>query len=85
MVPDSSEICARSSRILSGSGSLFTPGQPHQRLPLFDVEHEVGLSAHQPLRGRGAVDVGRGSHHRHQLSAGFFCLPRKFNLADRIS
>jgi hypothetical protein len=48
MVPESSAICAGSSR-----------GRPHEPLPLFDIEHEIGLSAHQLLRGRGAVEVGR--------------------------
>src|SRR5690349_11130283 len=58
MVPESSAICARSSRILSGSGSLFTRSRPHQPLPLLDIEHQIGLSANQTLRGRGAVEVG---------------------------
>jgi hypothetical protein len=48
MVPESSAICAGSSR-----------GRPHEPFPLFDIEHEIGLSAHQLLRGRGAVEVGR--------------------------
>jgi hypothetical protein len=34
-------------------------GRPYQPLPFFDIEHEIGLRAHQPLRGRGAVEVGR--------------------------
>jgi hypothetical protein len=45
---------------MSGSGSSFTRGRPHQSLPLFDKEHEISLSAYQPLRGRGAVDDFEG-------------------------
>jgi len=44
---------------MSGSGSSFTRDQPHQPLTFFDIEYEIGLRAHQPLRGRGAVEVGR--------------------------
>jgi hypothetical protein len=58
MVPESSAICLRSSRMLRGSGSSYTRGWLHEPLPLFDIKHKISLCPHQPLRRGGAVEVG---------------------------
>jgi hypothetical protein len=34
-------------------------GPASSAAPFFDIEYEIGLRAHQPLRSRGAVEVGR--------------------------
>src|SRR5262249_47899153 len=59
MVPDSSAICLRSSRILSGSGSSCTRSWRHQPLPLFNKENKVGLCPYQPLRRGRAIEISR--------------------------
>src|ERR1700758_291542 len=59
MVPESSPICARNSKILSGRGSSLTRGRRHEPLPLFNVENEIGLRAHQTLGRRCTVEISR--------------------------
>jgi hypothetical protein len=59
MVFESSAICARSVRILSGSGSSSRATGCHQPLPLVDVENEIGPRPRQPLRRRSAVEISR--------------------------
>jgi len=57
--PDSSAICLRSSRILSGSGSSSTRNWPHEPLPLLDEENKVGVRAYQALRHGCALEISR--------------------------
>jgi hypothetical protein len=38
---------------------IIHAGPASSAAPFFDIEYEIGLRAHQPLRGRGAVEVGR--------------------------
>ena len=59
MVPDSSAICLRSSRIVSGSGSSSTRNWPHEPLPLFNEQNKVGLRAYQALRHGCAIEISR--------------------------
>ena len=59
MVPDSSAICLRSSRIVSGSGSSSTRNWPHEPLPLFNEENKVGLRTYQALRHGCAIEISR--------------------------
>src|SRR6516162_8970578 len=59
MVPDSSAICLRSSRIVSGSGSSSTRNWRHEPLPLFNEENKVGLRPYQALRRGGAIEISR--------------------------
>src|SRR5579872_2830998 len=57
MVRESSAICARSSRILSGSGSSLMRSRRDQPLPPLDEENKISLRPHQPLRRRRAVEI----------------------------
>jgi hypothetical protein len=59
MALESSRICARNSRILSGSGSLLTRSRRRQPLPFFNEENKVGLRSHQSLGGGRAIEIGR--------------------------
>jgi hypothetical protein len=58
-MPDSSAICLRSSRILSGSRSSSTRNWPHEPLPLFNEENKVGLRAYQASGHECAIEISR--------------------------
>jgi hypothetical protein len=57
MVLESSAICARNSRILSGSGSSLMRSRRDQPLPPLDEENKISLRPHQALRRGRAVEV----------------------------